>query len=182
MAVVITETVGSATANSYATLVEADAALEGRLNATLWDAATDDTKNRALVEAQVELQTLPWRGSRTDDVQALAWPRQYVTNPDASQDADIGDTGTPEYADDAIPDRVTRAQIELAFQYVVAGTTDLAMPNATEGLKRKKTDVLEREYFEGATTTRGLSRFPRVWRDLAPLLGASATSLTVVRG
>ena len=182
MAVSITATVGSATANSYVTLAAAEAALEGRLNASLWDAASTDTKNRALVEAQKELQTLPWKGSRTDDVQVLAWPRQYVENPDASNNADIGESGVAEYADDSIPDRVADAQIELAFQFVKAGTTDLAVPSSTEGIKRKKVDVLETEYFDGARASRGIARYPRIVKLLAPLLDASLTGLTVVRG
>lgn len=183
MAVTITETVGSATANSYVTLVEATAALDARLNSALWTAATTDNQNRALVEAQAELQSLPWKGSRTDDVQALAWPRQYVENVDASQDADLGTTGLPEYADDAIPTRVKEAQIELAFQFIKAGTTDLAMPSSTEGILRKKVDVLETEYSDSALRpTRGLARYPRVWRLIAPLLGPSISGMTVVRG
>ena len=181
MAVTITETVGSATANSYVTLATANTALEARLNASLWDAASTDTKNRALVEAQKELQTLPWKGSRTDDVQALAWPRAYVENIDASDDADIGETGVTEYADDIIPDRVSAAQIELAFQFVKAGTTDLAVPSSSEGIKRKRVDVLETEYFDGARASRGIARYPRVYRLIAPLLDASQTGLSVVR-
>lgn len=182
MAVTIVETIGSATANSYVTLATANTALEGRLNSTAWDAATTDTRNRALVEAALELQAQPWKGTRTDDTQALDWPRSGVPDPDAPDDADVGESGVPEYDDDEIPARVTRAQIELAFQFVVAGTVDLAMPDPSEGLKRKRTDVLEREYFEHAKPARGLWRFPRIARALAPLLGASASGLTVVRG
>lgn len=181
MAVAIEATVGHASANSYVTLAAANTALEGRLNASAWTSATDDTKNRALVEAAAELQFQPWKGSRTDATQALDWPREAVPNPDAPDDADIGESGVVEYEDDVIPARVREAQIELAFQFVVAGTVDLAMPDPTEGLKRKRTDVLEREYFEHGKAARGLSRFPRVARRLAPLMGAAATGLTVVR-
>lgn len=182
MAVTIEATVGHASANSYVTLAAATTALEGRLNTTAWTAATDDTKNRALVEAQVELQVQAWKGTRTTATQALAWPRAGVPDVDAPDDADLGTSGVPEYADDAIPDRITQAQIELAFQFVAAGTTDLAMPSATEGLKRKRTDVLEREYFPNGAPARGLARFPRVWKLLRPLLGAADVGLTVVRG
>jgi hypothetical protein len=181
MALAIVATVGSASANSYVTLAAAETALEARLNASLWTAATDDTKNRALVEAQKELQTLPWKGSRTDDTQVLAWPRAYVENIDASDDADIGETGVTEYADTVIPDRVSAAQIELAFQFVKAGTTDLAVPSSREGVKRKRVDVLETEYFENGAPARGIARYPRVYRLIAPLLDASQTGLSVVR-
>jgi hypothetical protein len=180
---VIVATVGSATANSYVTLADANTALEARLNDSTWTGATDDTKNRALVEAAAELQTQTWKGSRTDSTQALAWPREDVENPDAPYDADLDDSGYPEYDADAIPDRIVQAQVELAFQFVKAGTTDLAMPATTEGIRRKRIDVLETEYEPGGVTTRGLNRFPRVYRLIAPLLtGGGASSLTVVRG
>lgn len=183
MAVTIVATVGSATANSYVTLAEADTALEARLNTTLWDAATDDTKNRALVEAQAELQSLSWVGTRTDAVQALAWPREYAPDPDAPSDADLDTLPVPTFDDDEIPVRVKNAQIELAFQFVKAGTTDLAMPSGTDGILRKKVDVLETEYAgPGHRATRGVARFPRVAQLIAPLLTGGAGSLTVSRG
>lgn len=181
MAVAIVATVGSSSANSYVTLAEATTALEGRLNSSAWTAATDDTKNRALVEAQLELQVQAWQGTRTDAVQSLAWPRQYAPDPDAPADADIDETGLAVFDDDEIPTRVKQAQIELAFQFVNAGTTDLAMPSGVEGVVRRRVDVLEVEYEAGAKPARGLGRFPRVYELIRPLLGASASGLTVVR-
>ena len=182
MAVSITATVGSATANSYVTLVEADAALEARLNVSAWDDATDDVKNRALVEAQAELQTLDWVGTRTDAVQALAWPREYAINPDAPSDADLDLLPEPTYLDDEIPVRVKNAQIELAFQFIKAGTTDLAMPLSNEGVISKTIGPLNTQWAgPGLRPTRGLARFPRVMALLAPLLTSGNGSIAVVR-
>ena len=48
MALTIIATAKATNANSYVTLAEADAYLEGRLAVTNWDAASDDSKNRAL--------------------------------------------------------------------------------------------------------------------------------------
>ena len=185
MAVSIVATVGSATANSYVTLAAATTALEARYagdSAAAWTAATDDVKNRALVEAQVELQVLRWIGTRIDSTQALAWPREGALRHDAPADADLGEYGFPTYDADEIPDLVVAAQVELAFQFVKAGTTDLAMPDATDGVRRKKVDVLETEYADPAyRATRGLSRYPRVWALIEPLLESSAGGLTVTR-
>jgi hypothetical protein len=47
-----TITVGT---NSWITLVEANALADARLGAALWDAATDDNKNRALIQAYSQL-------------------------------------------------------------------------------------------------------------------------------
>ena len=52
MAVVIDAGVGSATANSYITLVEAQAFADSRIHRSAWDNLTsDDEKNRALVSS-----------------------------------------------------------------------------------------------------------------------------------
>lgn len=182
MPVSITTTVGSATANSYVTLAEAETAMEARLNADAWTAATTDLKNRALVEAQAELQSLDWVGTRTDAVQALAWPREYAIDPDAPSDADLDTLPDPTFDDDEIPVRVKQAQIELAFQFIKAGTTDLAMASGSDGILRKKVGPLETEYAgPGQRATRGLSRFPRVIALIAPLLSSGAGGISVER-
>jgi hypothetical protein len=181
VAVTIVATVGSASANSYVSQADATTALEGRLNSSAWTDATSDVKNRALVEAQAELQVLEWKGSRTDATQALAWPRQYVEDPDAPADADLDEAPFPTFDDDEIPTRVKQAQIELAFQFVKAGTSDLAMPASSDGIKRKRVDVLETEYLDHRPT-RGLSRYPRVMALIEPLLASGAGGITVTRG
>ena len=174
MAVTIVATVGSASANSYATLAEAETYCEARLNVTLWDAATDDNKNRALVEATRELDVLGWDGYRTDDVQALAWPREWVVNPD--------DPNLDYYDNDEIPQRVKDSTCELALQFIKSGTTDLAAIPAETNIKRKKIDVLETEYFGPQNTPTGIDRFPRVLARVAPLLASAGMSLGVIRG
>jgi hypothetical protein len=174
MAVTIDATVGGATANSYVTLASANSYMEGRLNATTWDDATDDEKNRALVEATHELEVQPWDGTRVTTTQALAWPRQWVVNPD--------DPNYNDYSTTVIPSRVTTAQMELAFQFIKSGTTDVAALDPTDGIIRKKVDVLETEYSEHGRLVRGLRRYPRVWEHIEPLLTRSASMLDVVRG
>lgn len=176
MAVVIDATVGGASANSYATLADAETYMEGRLNSTTWDAATTDQKNRALVEAARELQVLAWDGSRVDDTQAMAWPRSWVVDPD--------DPNGDYYEETVVPVRVSEAQMELAFQFIRAGTTDLAALDSTDGIIRKKIDVLETEYARPYERVRGLQRYPRVWDRILPLLAATGTgaNVEVVRG
>lgn len=176
MAVSIVATAGSASANSFVTLAEANTYVEGRLNASTWETdATDDDKNRALVEATRELNALPWDSLRTDDTQALAWPRQSFLNPD-SPNAQYFDT-------DEIPQRVKNATMELAFQFVKAGTTDIASLDPTDGIIRKKIDVLETEYAPAAERRiHGLRRFPRIWNEVGCLLTVQPGAVPVVRG
>ena len=54
MAITITATVGSASANSYLTLSDANAIIEGLVlddDVTAWDNSSTDNKNRALFTA-----------------------------------------------------------------------------------------------------------------------------------
>lgn len=177
MAVTIVATAGSASANSFTTLAAAESYLEGRLpSPTTWDAATGDTKNRALVSATRWLTTLAWRGRVAASDQALAWPRQGVPDPDALAGTYL--------ATDTIPTRVVNATIELALAMVDAGTTDIAALDSTIGIKRKRIDVIETEYFDPHQRARDLDRFPAVKRPIAVLLSPAAArgALTVIRG
>lgn len=176
MAVVIVATVGSASANSYTTLAEANSYMEGRLNSTLWDAASDDSCNRALVEATREIDTLFFVGKRASTTQALAWPRDFAVDPD--------DPNGDYFATTEIPTRVKNACMELANQFIVAGTTDVAALDSAQGIVREKVDVIEVEYAPYAKAS-GLSRYPRVLNWLVPLLdgGVPGGLVTqVVRG
>lgn len=77
MALVLVATPGAANANSYATAAEGDSYHEGHLYSSSWTAATLGTKETALVMATRLLdRNIVWKGVRTNDVQALEWPRQ----------------------------------------------------------------------------------------------------------
>ena len=174
MALSIVATAGSATANSFITLAEAETYMEGRGNKALWTAAADADKNIALVEAMRELDVLSYQGYRSTDTQALSWPRQWAVDPD-----------NPVYAwfdTDEIPTRLKNAQAELAFQFIKAGTTDVAALDSKTGVKRKKVDALETEWFSPSTTARGLSRYPRVMNYIRPLLAVGGLTTEVLRG
>jgi hypothetical protein len=148
--------------------------MEGRGNKATWTAATDAAKNIALVEATRDIDALNFSGARTDDTQALDWPRTSAIDPDNPVQG---------YFDtDEVPVRVKNATCELAFQYIKADSTDLAAIDSKTNVKRKKVDVLETEYFAPSTTPTGLARYPRVMAWLRPMLAASGFSTPVVRG
>ena len=133
---------------------------------------TTDTKNRALVEATRDLDVLMWDGRVVDTTQILHWPRQWVRNP-ASPSLFY-------YPNTEIPDRVKNATCELAFQYIGAGTSDIAMPSSTEGITEKTIDVLTTKYGPSHTQRKGLARYPRVLNEIRPLLAFQSGE--VVRG
>lgn len=175
MAITIVATPGSASANSFVTLAEAQAYVDGRLNIDNWTAASTDNQNRALVEATRELCNRDYVGRRVDATQVLEWPRFFAVNPDAP----LG--GVTYYGTTVVPDRIKDATCELALQFILAGTTDLASLDATLNTRVKTVDVLTTEYFEPAQRAKGLKRFPRVWGRIAPLLSETSGS-EIIRG
>jgi hypothetical protein len=185
MAVEIIATVGAANANSFVTADEMTAYCEARLNAGVWTEAEEQLA--ALVEATRDLNVLRWLGERADATQALAWPRAYCPNPDHEGTVDglvvdlVLRRWPVVYPADIIPDRVKTATCELALQYLKAGTTDLAVADPDDGVKRKKVGPLETEYRDGHPRRVGVAALDRVWAHVQPLLRTSAGALELLR-
>lgn len=113
MSVTIDATAGGASANSYATLAEAETYFEERLHTTVWDAATGDAKKAALVWARKLIDDrIQWAGTIADTAQALRWPRSGVVNPDG---VSIESTEIPQFLKDA--------QAELAALLIASDRT-----------------------------------------------------------
>lgn len=172
MALTIVATAGSATANSYITLAEAETYMEARNNISLWTAASDATKNIALVEAQRELTTMSWQGLRTDTVQSLAWPRQNVTNPD-DPNRDVFDS-------DEVPQRVKDAQSEWALEFIKGGSTDISEFDTSKEIVEERVDVIATKYVINRPS--GPSRYPTVMRYIRCLLLAQPFMSPLVKG
>lgn len=184
MAITIQAGAGHASANSFITEAEFIAFLAERPNphtdATVTGSTCTEAEKAAMVQATRELNVQDWKGSRVNSTQRLALPRAYFVNPDPPNDAESSLDDVIYFAEDAIPARVKEACCELAMQFAKAGTTDLSMPDGTDGVQRKKVDVLETEYF-AHRATKGLARYPYVHALIAPLLAAGAGGLTVTR-
>lgn len=161
MTITITETAGSATANSYVSVADATTYLEARLNSSSWTSAATESQKAALVEAFREIQTRAFAGRRTTTTQSAQWPRQWAIDPDSP-------SGTF-YDSSDIPQRVIDAQCELALEFLRAGTTDLAALPASDGIIQKTVDVLTTVYAAPYERPKGLARYPRVLALLRPL-------------
>lgn len=186
MAITITATVGSATANSFVDEAAFIAYVAARPNAhsgaTTSGSTATEAEKAALVQATRELSTLEWKGSRVDATQALSWPRTYCPNPDAPFDADALTLDDIIYfSETVIPSRVEDATCEVAIAILKAGTTDLSALPAADGVIRKKVDVLETEYAAPHLRAQGIARFPLAHRRIAPLLASVAGGLRVAR-
>ena len=121
MAITITATVGSASANSYVTLDAANSIVEGLIlddDVSAWDGSSNDNKNRALFTAAVRVDRERFLGARVTNTQALQWPRQGVRKPDTYINTySVGfpfRISTDYFTDTEIPDQITKAQAILA--------------------------------------------------------------------
>jgi len=116
--------------NTYISLEDATAYMEGRIGTGAWDGATDADKNASLVQsARILDRYVEWVGVVTDDAQAMEWPRQYVPDPRyKTVDAlgfyvSAGDYFLPK---DEIPQQVKDAQCELALVLLSQDTQAIA--------------------------------------------------------
>ena len=121
MAIVIVATAGAADANSYLTLAEATAIIDGFIESDAvqaWNAGQTDGKNRALFTAAQRLDRERYLGARSTDTQALQWPRTGVRKPDTYINTyAVGlpfRITTDYYTDTEIPTQIKYAQAYLA--------------------------------------------------------------------
>jgi len=175
--ITIDASVGGAASNAYCTEVEQIAYMATRLNASAWTTVTGttctETEKQAMIEATRELTNKSWIGQRATTTQSQAWPRWNAPIPDSP-------TGFL-FASNVVPQRVKDAACELAFQFLNAGTTDLASADSNQGVTEKTVDVLTTRWDTYRRPT-GLSRFTRVMDYIRPLLASSGSSVPLIRG
>ena len=92
-------TPGATDANTYATLVEANAYMDARLHVEAWTAASPDNRNKGLLWATAQLDDLvTWYGYKVSTSQALRWPRSGLYDVDGQS---ITSTAIPQFLKDA---------------------------------------------------------------------------------
>lgn len=122
-------TVGGAAANSYVTLVDAEAYFASRRDDAAWESASEDEKVEALIMATARLEeedfaglpVYPPTGTSPSQTQALKWPRWGAKTPDGYQ-----------YLSTVIPQPLKDACCELAL---VLLNTDLFADTGLEGFE-----------------------------------------------
>lgn len=126
-------------------------------NLTTWTGTTAE-KEAAILNAMVYIESRPYKGYPTQEDQPLVWPRYEAIRYGYTVDSDT------------IPVEVINALCEAAIRQIYGDI----MPDLKRGgmIKRKKIDVLETEYFEGAPST---TKYQRVDMILSPLLKNSNT-------
>lgn len=148
MAVVIVATPGAANANSYVTLAEAQAIVDGFVqdaDVQHWGSGNTDSRNRALFTATQRLDRERFLGARATDTQALQWPRTGVRKPDTYINTyAVGfpfRITTDYFTDTEIPTQIQYAQVVLAV--FLHNNTDALGLSGLEDYKNVKIGSLD---------------------------------------
>jgi len=148
MAITIVATPGAADANSYLTLAQAQAIIDGFvLDADVrhWNSGNDDSRNRALFTATQRLDRERFLGARATDTQALQWPRTGVRKPDTYINTyAVGfpfRITTDYFTDTEIPPQIKYAQAVLAV--FLHNNTDALGLSGLEDYKNVKIGSLD---------------------------------------
>lgn len=178
-------TPGSASATVFADTDYADAYLESRLNNSAWTSASSGDKESALIEATRDLCGFPdwmWVGTRVTIAQALPWPRRFARNPDLPNLSTVTDLASLYFSETVIPEGLKKANCELAFEFIRAGSSDVASMDAGQNIISETVGPISVDYSEPWKRAQGLSRFPRVMAYVKPLFVMSqGSSLEMAR-
>lgn len=155
---------GSSTAESYASVTDADAYHAGRGN-TAWAALTTSAKEINLRNATDHIEQMYlglWKGDKNLSIQALSWPRSNVY------------VDSYLLANNSIPAQLIKATCELALK---ASTGPLTIDEGAQ-VKSEQVGPLATTYADGA---RQQTRYAAVENLLSPLLGSGRGSIKLVR-
>ena len=148
MAITIVATVGAANANSYLTLADATAIIDGFVedaDVQHWNSGNTDSRNRALFTATQRLDRERFLGARSTDTQALQCPRTGVCKPDTYINTyAVGfpfRITTDYYTDSEIPTQIKYAQVVLAV--FLHNNTDALGLSGLEDYKNVKIGSLD---------------------------------------
>lgn len=155
---------GSATAEAYCSVADADTYHAARGNAA-WATRSTDAKEQALRRAtddMLQQYSGRWKGERISASQALDWPRDGVV------------IDGYELPADEIPPAIVRACAELALRSLSGSLT----PDAGPEVKSKTIGPIEIVYQDGA---RSAKRYTAVENLLRPYVRGGSNQITLLR-
>jgi len=150
MALVVEDGTGKADADSYLSLTDADTYNTNHSASAAWIAAAEAVKEKALRLATQYLDVRyggRWKSYRSNELQALAWPRAYAIDRDGYY-----------WDSDQMPQRLKDATVELALR-VVGGDTlfaDITKPGTIKSQSVTVGPIQKSiEYMGGYTQVKG---------------------------
>lgn len=146
----------------YASVETADTYLEAAYHADNWRSLDDDSKGRALITATRTLDRQIWLGSKTDEDQALDWPRK--------------NTGVNGVVDNEIPIDIVNASIELALS-ITQGSNVQNVQSTESNIQSLRAGSAAITYFRGGSNGGVATRFPQiVWELVKPYISGGMGS------
>jgi hypothetical protein len=117
---------GKSDANSYADVADGDAYFDGHLYASVWTGGAQEDKEKALVMATRLIDSqFQFNGTRTNEGQALQWPRAECRDPDR-RSAGWGVRSAECVEPDLVPAAVVQATCEMARELLIVDRTAAA--------------------------------------------------------
>ena len=122
MTLTLVATAGAADSNCYCTLEEAEAYVATMTFATDWTGKSDEQKKAAIIQAARWIDTLQFKGDRSSQAQAMAWPRCEQSAAPRFAGLTVTPTGYLKDEDgydiaaDTVPVRVKNANAEMALR------------------------------------------------------------------
>jgi len=149
-----TGSLATSTANTLVDIDDWETYWEDR-DTTMTDGTyTEEQITAALLSAADYLNGLVWKGRTHNYSQGMCWPRIEVTTRSGWL-----------VAEDVVPEKVKAAQMELAKRELLSSGTLLPDLDRGGAVKRKKVDVLETEYFPGASPTKKFIQVRKLLAD-----------------
>jgi hypothetical protein len=174
MPLIVEDGTGLATAESYASVAEADTRL-ANYGFSAWASlatAAKETALRLATDFMVNSYRTRWKGYRVNSVQALDWPRYEVEVVDALAS---GYGGASYYASNTVPVEIKQACIDLAYKTTQG--VELS-PDVDQAQKRVKVGPIEVEY---DTTGNQATIFRAAESKLRPFLNGGGAMARLVR-
>lgn len=152
MALTLVTTPKSASANSYASVAEANSYFEKRLHKSTWEDADDEDKKIALIWAtQLLDEKVQWDGIQSDSNGALRFPRIGLYTQDGN-----------EIDSDTIPQFLKNATAEFAMHLIAEDRTAEANRDL-KGFKSITADVIQVKVDTNSMNSQKPTMPPSVW-------------------
>lgn len=159
MSLIVEDGTGLATAQSYASVADADTYFLARANAT-WAAANTTNKEAALVRGTAALDGMygsKWPGVRVSSTQALDWPRAGAMSIDG-------------YPLDYVPIEVKRGAMEAAL--IELGSAGALSESSAANIKSERTGPVATEYFGGSGASTIYNTIRQALARIVPMGGS----------
>jgi hypothetical protein len=159
MAIIVESGSGATlTANSYVSIASCTEYLNSK-GLTTWGTSTTTAQEVSLINAQLWMELLPWKGQKSLSTDPLVWPRRSVFDRD----------GFPVYSD-TIPIQIKRAQAELAYRFFLGKAPFVDIATGDGYVSRETVGPITIEYKAGYSTS---YKFPEIDALLFPFLDNS---------